>query len=61
MEEIRCFKCGMPLGFASQNHLQISHYGKQKYHLKCNCGTKYIAELEIFRLLPGEMKNDWKE
>ena len=56
IEEIKCFKCGMSLGFATQNHLKISHYGKQKYQIICDCGKKYLVDLNIYRLLPGDFQ-----
>ena len=60
-EEIRCFKCGMPFGFIRDNNLKISHYGKQTYIINCDCGEKYYVRLNIYRLSPGEFKNDWKK
>ena len=61
IEDIKCFKCGMPLGFAKKNNFKFSHYGIVNFQLICDCGEIYLLKVNILRLLPGEIKNEWKK
>ena len=61
MDEIVCFKCGMPMGFWKEKEFHVVYYGSQRIYLKCDCGELYNLNIEVSRLSLNNPIIDWEK